>query len=72
MPVQVKVNAGPGPFDGLVTQAGANRVQFDVSPGSEQVIFIHDKGVKSLLPKVTLPIMIVVNASCITGMCRAQ
>lgn len=70
--MQVEVHAGPSPFVGLSTQPGANGVKFDITGCREQVILVHDKRVKSFLPKMSLPVVHSVNASRIAGMRSSQ
>lgn len=54
---QVCACTGPGPVPGFHAKPGAHWIQFDVAKGGEQVRLVHYERVKSLLPKVSAPIM---------------
>jgi len=52
---EVCTRAGTSPCAGVSTQSGDNRIAFDISGRGKQVIFIHQEGVKALLPQMTAP-----------------
>lgn len=66
------MNAGPSPLLRFVDQSGANRIHFDVADSSDEMLLVHHKGVKALLPEMSLPFLPLVDVSGVSQMCRAK
>ena len=64
----VSSGAGVWPIDGTVDKSGANRVEQDVSNGSDQVSLVHRKRRESLLPQMAHPAMAPIDHPCILAM----
>jgi hypothetical protein len=69
---QVGTRAGPWPFPCIATQTRADRIQFDIADGGNQVKFIHDERMKTLLPQVPTPVVRVVYAPGVTSVSLPQ
>jgi len=70
--IKMRMNARPAPIVNCVTQAGADRIEFNISHGCKQVRFIHHKRMETFLPQVPSPAVSDVHSSCVAMMSNTQ